>query len=261
MPHPRLLFACCPLCERKDFRVLRTADCSKHPLYQPAIAPAMTWMRCDACGHVFTDGYFSPATEALLFGKTNKDQEPGWDMDDQRTLSSFIVDRLVQCGASQGAWLDVGFGNGSLLFTAQEWGFEAVGVDLRRSSVEALARFGIEAHCVDITDWAQPARFGVVSMADVLEHMPFPKRALAAGKRLLKPGGLLFLSMPNYDCTLWRKLDSDGTCPYWAEIEHFHNFSRGRLYDLLNEAGFEPLRYHISLRYQVGMEVIARRRD
>jgi 2-polyprenyl-3-methyl-5-hydroxy-6-metoxy-1,4-benzoquinol methylase len=36
-------------------------------------------------------------------------------------------------------------------------------------------------------------------MADVLEHMPFPKTGLAAAHRLRRPDGVLFLSMPNMD--------------------------------------------------------------
>jgi SAM-dependent methyltransferase len=255
--HARIRFERCPLCEAPGIAVLRTADCSAHPLYHPVIPAVMTWMRCEACGHVFTDGYFAPETEAVLFSRVNKNQQPGWDMDEQRTVSSFIVDRVAQL-VGEGAWLDVGFGNAALLFTAQEWGFTPVGVDLRQSSVDALAGFGIEAHCVDITAWDQPGRFSVVSLADVLEHMPFPKRALGAIKRLLKPDGMLFLSMPSYDCALWRKLDSENACPYWSELEHFHNFSRARLYALLEETGFKPLRFNVSLRYRVGMEIVAR---
>jgi SAM-dependent methyltransferase len=253
---PRIAYAQCPLCEGRNFKALRTADCTTHPLYHPAISPVMTWMRCETCEHVFTDGYFTPQTQDLIFSKANPHQEPGWNMEEQRTISSFIVDRMSQY-VPRGVWLDVGFGNGSLLFTAQEWGFTPVGVDMRPSCVAAMAKFGVEAHCVDVTEWDQAGRFSVVSLADVLEHMPFPKRALAAVKRLLKPGGVLFLSMPSYDCALWRKHDAENGCPYWSELEHFHNFSRPRLYALLAEAGFKPLRYGVSLRYVIGMEIIA----
>ncbi len=111
---------------------------------------------------------------------------------------------------------------------------------------------------MDIAEWDPPERFSVVSLADVLEHMPFPKRALATVKRFLRPDGILFLSMPSFDCALWRKLDAENACPYWSELEHFHNFSRPRLYALLAETGFKPLRFNVSYRYLIGMEVIAR---
>jgi predicted SAM-dependent methyltransferase len=98
-------------------------------------------------------------------------------------------------------------------------------------------------------------------MADVLEHIPFPKLALAAARRLLEPGGIIFLSMPHYNCAAWRLLDSTNSNPYWAELEHFHNFSRKRLQSLLKEEGFEPLSYAVSERYRVCMELIAQRRS
>jgi len=66
-------------------------------------------------------------------------------------------------------------------------------------------------------------------MADVLEHMPYPKPALAAAYRLLRPGGILFVSMPNYGCAAWRLLDALQCQTYWGELEHYQNFSRARL--------------------------------
>ena len=256
-PNPRMLFEQCPLCDSKEFRALRTADCSKHPLYHPTISPTMTWMRCETCAHVFTDGYFSPETNAVLFARANEHQQLGADMEQQRDISALIVDRVASY-VTGGDWLDIGFGHGALLFTAQEWGFVPVGIDLRQANVDALAGYGIEAHCVDVTQWEQPGRFSVVSLADVLEHMPDPKRALSAAKRLLRDDGILFLSMPSYDCALWRKFDADAANPYWGELEHFHNFSRARLYGLLAHMGFAPLRYNVSNRYRLGMEIIAR---
>lgn len=149
----------------------------------------------------------------------------------------------------------------TVLFTAEEWGFTPVGLDLRQSSVDALRQFGMEAHCLDVTSLEGSERFSVISMADVLEHMPFPRDGLAAAYRLLRPGGILFVSMPNYNCAAWRLLDSNNSNPYWGELEHYHNFSRTHLYALMKDMGFEVVRYGISERYRICMEVIARRID
>jgi SAM-dependent methyltransferase len=255
---PRIAFDGCPLCGSQNTATLRSADCSRHPLFQPIVAPTMTWKQCGDCEHVFTDGYFAPDVAEAIFAKTNENQKPGRGFEQQR----FVSARMVECVtryATVGAWLDVGFGNGSLLFTAEEWGFKVVGVDLRRSSVESMQQLGFEALCVDITTLDQPGRFNVISMADVLEHMPFPQQGLTAAHRLLGPEGVLLVSMPNYNCPAWRLLDSANANPYWGELEHFHNFSRTRLYALLKDNGFEPVHYGISERYRVCMEVIAKR--
>jgi protein O-GlcNAc transferase len=65
--------------------------------------------------------------------------------------------------------------------------------------------------------------------------------------------------MPNMESMLWTVLSHADLNPYWGELEHFHNFGRGSLYRLLKECGFEPVRYGISERYRICMEVIAKK--
>ena len=103
-------------------------------------------------------------------------------------------------------------------------------------------------------------RFQVISLADVIKHMAFPRPALERSAVLLEPGGLLFISTFNIDSALWRALDARQSDPYWGEIEHYHRFSRVRLYALLRECGFQPLHYDVSPRYRCGLDVIAGKR-
>jgi 2-polyprenyl-3-methyl-5-hydroxy-6-metoxy-1,4-benzoquinol methylase len=215
-------------------------------------------MSCGDCKHVFTDGYFTPQAASVIFEKTNPNQMAGAGFESQRYISARMVDKVARY-AKTGSWLDVGFGNASLLFTAHEWGFKPVGIDLRKSSVDALSKLGIEASCVDITALEGKEIFSVISMADVLEHMPYPQLGIDAARRLLAPQGILFVSMPNYDCFAWKLLDAENANPYWGELEHYHNFSRQRLYDLMNDSGFEVAHYGISERYRICMEVILRK--
>lgn len=256
----RIPYDGCPLCSGRDLKVRMTADCSRHPLYAPEIEPVMTWLHCAACQHVFTAGYHAPAALEIIFRKTHDNQKVGHDLEGQRFVAARMIEKVLP-HASQGPWLDVGFGNAALLFTAGEYGFVPVGIDLRKDNVERLSRTGHEAHCVDLAVLEMPKRFRVVSMCDVLEHMPFPKASLEAAWRLLDSRGALFLSMPNMDSMLWRALDSSHVNPYWGELEHYHNFGRERLYSLLRDSGFEPVRYSVSERYRAGMEIVAHKRE
>ena len=106
----------------------------------------MNWLECADCAHAFTDGYLSPEVIAVVFSQTHENQRPGYQFEAQRMISSKIVERVARF-VTDGKWLDVGFGNGSLLFTAQEWGFDPVGLDLRRESVEAMKKLGVAAYC------------------------------------------------------------------------------------------------------------------
>lgn len=256
----RTLYDACPLCGANETRSTLVADCSKHPLYHPLLAPKITWLLCGRCEHIYTDGYHTAEALRVIFSKTNNNQKVGYDVENQRVVSARMIEKMLAY-ADYGDWCDIGFGNGSLLLTAQEYGFTPVGIDLRTDNVETLRQLGIEAHSVDLGAFVQPSRFRVVSMCDVLEHMPFPADALRQVHALLQPDGLLLLSMPNTDSIVWRIFDSAETNPYWGELEHYHNFGKQRLYQLLAETGFTPLRYGISERYRFCMEVIARKRN
>ncbi|GGX19556.1 hypothetical protein GCM10007242_28060 [Pigmentiphaga litoralis] len=254
----RIKYASCPLCERPNIFPHKTGNCSAHALYNPVLSPTINWCKCLDCGHIFTEGYYTDEACGILFGKTHDNQRAGVGIEHNRLISSRMIEKVLPY-AAEGRWLDVGFGNCSLLFTAQEYGFRPVGTDLRVDNVRIAQGFGIEAYSQDITDLALHDKCAVVSMADVLEHIPFPKPSLTAAHALLEPGGILFISMPNLENIFWDDLDKHDVNPYWGEIEHYHNFSRTRLYALLKECGFTPLRYGISERYRVCMEVIAQK--
>jgi len=253
----RILYEACPLCQSKDFAQLRTGDCSKHPLYQPPLDRVMRWMGCADCGHVFTNGYLTPEAAAVVFSATNDSQKLGTDIERQRPVSARIVEK-VRIWRQAGKWLDVGIGNGSLLFTAEEYGYHVVGVDLREKNVGGIRGLGYEAYCCPFEELIG-CQYNVISMADVLEHMPDPRSALIAASKMLSGSGVLFLSMPNMDSRVWKYLDATGSNPYWNELEHYHNFGFARLSALLEESGFTVCSngYGISERYRACMEVIA----
>ncbi len=256
--YQRVLFGRCPLCDSRSLVDSVAADCSKHPLYHRSIGPVMRWQRCIECGHVFTEGHFSDEACKLIYSRTLAHQEVGHGAEQNRVVSSRMIEKVLPYAAG-GIWLDVGFGNGSLLFTAEEYGFEPIGVDLRADNVLKLASLGIQAYD-RLSSVPEAVECAVVSMADVLEHMPYPKEGLRAAHGLLADQGVLFMSMPNSESAVWKLLDRKNVNPYWGELEHYHNFGRSRLYRLLREMGFEPVRYGISERYRVCMEVIAIKR-
>lgn len=115
----------------------------------------MNWNHCTACGHVFTEGYFTPEGAALVFSSTNTSQKLGQDLERQRMLAARMVEKVLPY-VSDGTWLDVGFGNGALLFTAQEYGFTPVGADLRTENVTQLKALGISA-ILKNSNWKRPA--------------------------------------------------------------------------------------------------------
>lgn len=262
----RIKYEHCPLCDGPLGKPIVTANCSRHALYDPRIPAEMVWMKCDECGHVHTDGYFGDDINEILFSKSHPNQVPGYDMERGRMTAARIVDSVISAGFQNAYWLDdeywldVGFGDGALLQTVHEYGLGVVGIDVRDLDVAVKFDGSFNVYRSSLIDFASKSarKFSVVSMADVLEHTPYPKKELQSARKLLLGGALLFISCPNAGSIVWDKLTAEGKNPYWSELEHFHNFSRERLYALLDECGFIPVKFGVSERYRLGMEIIAR---
>jgi SAM-dependent methyltransferase len=257
MPAPTFLrraFDGCPLCCKHQSQVVMTATAAEHPLYRRSLPAEMVWHECASCGHLFTAGYFEGDAAVALLGAANSIQRFGVDAEGDRPRTVRIVEAVARAGAPAGDWLDIGFGNGSLLMAAQEFGWRPVGVEARPLNVQGAVAFGIDAYA-SIAEVG--AGYAVVSLADVLEHIPFPKAMLQQVRGLLRPDGVLFLSTPNADSPAWRFATEAKANPYWSEIEHYHSFGRKRLEALLEECGFRAVHFAISERYRMGMEMIA----
>ena len=259
--HARIPYDACPLCGATEGDLVRTASVAGHPLYRPSFPAELRWVQCATCRHVFADGYLGPAALAELFSVANPRQLPGGgDVDRGRQLAARQVERVVALrGGVSGRWLDVGFGDGALLTTAAEFGFEVTGLDTRGEAVARLRALGFEALQGTLEALEGPEPVQVLSLCDVLEHVTFPRKTLARARQLLAADGVLLVTTPNGECFQWQALDRAGANPYWAELEHLHVFGRRRLQALLVEEGFVPAGYAVSERYLAGMELLARR--
>ena len=253
----RTLFEACPLCSESSFIPVREAEAQAHPQWFDALEPSNQWKGCTNCGHLFADGYFEgEIAERVLAGGMEPTSTP--DLEMARHFSAQIVERVSSVrGAIGGRWLDVGFGNGSLLATADEFGYEAVGVDLRERRVAPMAELGYDARHADFLQFEDDEGFDVVSFCEVLERMPFPNEAIAKAKELMPNGGHLFLSTPNVNSHAWKLMDKGNENPYWSEIEQLHAFSREHAYYLLGQHGFSPVHFTVGKRFRAEMAIVA----
>lgn len=131
--------------------------------------------------------------------------------------------------------LDVGSGRGAFLFPfLREFPETPVtAVDLLSHRVEllsAVAQGGVDRLTVlqkDICDWdAPPASFDVVTVLEVLEHIPEVDRAVAAAVRLARR--YVVVTVPS-------KPDENP--------EHIHLLTKEKLTDLFAQAGCEKLKF------------------
>ena len=99
-----------------------------------------------------------------------------------------------------GRLLDIGCGNGAILQLARREGWEVAGTELEPGHAALLRdRLGLDVYTGTLADVPANARFDVIVMRHVLEHVPDPLGTLAGIAGRLAPGGLALLEFPNID--------------------------------------------------------------
>lgn len=237
----RILYEKCPLCESTNFSFLRESPIQPWRIalgYPDCVPKTVRWMKCDECGHVFTDGILSPEAFAAVIETPPRHSLSSLEYAFMTHVCERIV-RRVQKHVPTGKWLDVGFGDAALMCAAKNYGFTLVGIDVSSQNVTKARMMGLDASLADVSDLRDEHSYNVISMADILEHTPQPKEVIRIVDRALKPNGALFISCPGYDSHDWRFAEQHGCNPYWSEIEHYHNFSCDRLSSLLKEFSYK----------------------
>lgn len=97
-----------------------------------------------------------------------------------------------------GTLLDVGCSVGGFVQAAGELGYRAEGIDVSPSSVAVGQRVGVNVRAGDFLSSSFANKFDVITMWATLEHLPGPNRYVARARELLRPGGVLLASVPNY---------------------------------------------------------------
>lgn len=96
--------------------------------------------------------------------------------------------------------LDVGCSDGLTVEFYNSIGISAEGVDPSREAVEIGNSRGLTLHAGYLEDVAFPDNsFDVLTMYEVIEHLPDPVAMLTECRRILKPGGVLVVGTGNAD--------------------------------------------------------------
>ena len=112
--------------------------------------------------------------------------------------------KLVQRYSNRpGRLLDIGCASGLFLRCALDANWEVVGIEpsevLSRKAQEFLGSRA-QVHCATLESLTlMPASFDVITLWDVLEHVPDPVSLLRQSASLLRAGGCLFMNVPNLD--------------------------------------------------------------
>lgn len=150
-----------------------------------------------------------------------------------RGRRAVILDVLQRFAPHRGALLDVGLGTGLNASLFKKLGFEVEGVENAPEAVAIAKQLAPDVLVVEPSfpsDTLSTERYSVVTMLDVLEHLEDDTEALRCAARILKPGGIVLITVPAF-AFLWTRHDE--------LAHHYRRYRRQELKARLHAAGFE----------------------
>lgn len=152
--------------------------------------------RCPACRLVIYDTRPGVNQEKYIFSAVDP-EAPTRQNRGHRQTYAFIRSHA----RPPGKMLDLGCGDGTVLWLARKDGWDVKGVELFPEQTSLVReKLGLEVETSDIMSYdVRRAWYDVVVLTHVLEHLPDPLAALRKIHDALKPGGAGVLEFPNID--------------------------------------------------------------
>ncbi|MEM8530593.1 MAG: class I SAM-dependent methyltransferase [Chloroflexota bacterium] len=234
----------CPLCDSVEKRYLFTTYDAMHAVDRPFAVVC-----CEQC-HLYS--LCPRPQEDELLSLYPEDYEPFWEPieTDPHPIRRWFRKRhfnyrrriVYQAQPAGGTLLDIGCATGGFVKeTCRNPNWQGAGVDINTRALQIARQQGVAALCNDTNLLGFPSEsFDVVTLWEVIEHLPDPRQTLIEIHRVLKPGGRLILSTPNgasWPAHLLHK--------YWCSWEvprHLQVFTPTTLAHLFQETGFGSTR-------------------
>jgi 2-polyprenyl-3-methyl-5-hydroxy-6-metoxy-1,4-benzoquinol methylase len=164
-----------------------------------------------------------------------------------------LFTELEKNKTEQSLFLDVGCAGGAFLKAANDFGYEAIGIE-PSNYLAAIAKqkYGLEVYQKTLDEFnISDINIFVISLWDVLEHVPDPTLTLRKAHSLLDDEGVLILNIPMIDSWPARLLGSKW--PFYLGV-HVYYFNKNSIKNILENTGFKiqkiiPYTQTLSLGY------------
>ena len=210
------------------------------PIYPEARDPitldSFRVVECSACGVAYT------APRPCSLDKYYPTRYRGYGRLVTRVLSTLYgirVSRWARLKPAGGSVLEVGCGPGLMLASLHRRGWRVLGIERNEAVAETARRaLGIEIVATPVEALRADARFDLIIMFHVLEHIGEPVALLRECAKRLAPGGRLITNVPNFSSWQSRFAGSN-----WLHLDvprHLVHFTPQTLTATLERAGLKP---------------------
>lgn len=215
----------CPVCGDRDVEI--------HPEIRGRV---YEFHRCRRCAMLYAPEVVDPHIVARRY-RGSELQRDYHKLLEGGGAPTELAGRLAAAAPGRDVAVDVGCGHGGLLVALAERFRDALGLELDPRLAASARRRGVTVAEQRLEDLPRPpGSIDLVTMNQILEHIVEPLPLLAAAHRLLRPGGLLWISVPqrrSLGLTVLR-----GHHPSVATHMHVNLFDADSLRALAHRAGF-----------------------
>jgi 2-polyprenyl-3-methyl-5-hydroxy-6-metoxy-1,4-benzoquinol methylase len=261
----------CPNCGQNDFEVLfgsnmKTDDFNVLFDYRMEghdsqegvegyLVPGKEWgrhVKCKNCHLIYMNPMEKVSQTNEYYFKAKNTHAPTIRESYLKTAESQV--HLIQEYASGTNLLDIGCAQGFFLYNASKAGYTTKGIEISQDAAEyAMKEFGLDIEAKPFEELRFPENhFDVVTLWQVLEHVPYPLTVLKEVHRILRPGGLLVVSTPDIGGMPAKILRER-----WWDIKrlHINQFTTKTLTDILQSGGFKNIS-SVSYRGFVSLSIL-----
>jgi SAM-dependent methyltransferase len=192
-------------------------------------------VECRGCKHVFVNPRLRQEVNSDIYARYWRSREPSRIAPNDYAR---YVCRQLAAIRPLGDLLDFGCGWGSVLREASRVGWRAVGVEVDARKVEFCREHGMEAVYGDVLDRPFAANsFDAAIAEQVFEHLYSPVDYMTELHRILRPGGVLYVAVPNFGSVAARLKRASWDLVH--PVSHVRYFDRASLSTLLERCGFD----------------------
>ena len=231
----------CPVCSGKDLSFF--IECPDHFLTKQIFEIS----RCGKCGFLFTQNHPDESEAGKYYESddyiSHSNSSKGFTEKAYQLVRKLMLHKKVNLirrstGLSFGNILDIGCGTGHFLNSMKLAGWSVAGIeksDKARSYAEL--KFNLKVSDTSQIVKLESGTYDCVTMWHVLEHFQDPVMIMHEISRLLKPGGLCVIALPNS-----KSFDAVHYGSYWAAFDvprHLWHFNPETFSMFATTLGFE----------------------
>ncbi len=201
--------------------------------------PGYSVVRCTNCSFLFIPSYYREKIEYTQYKNADVTTAVragnNWVKIQRHKLRFKFIGKFVR----EGKLFDLGAGWGHFMLAAKELGFAVKGIEIAEQPyLYCVNDLDLPVEHIDFFEMDETEQFDVVTMWDVLEHIDKADLFLQKSARVTKPGGYLFLQVPQIDSFFAKRHKNR-----WKMmgLDHVNYFSKKTIKLILERNGYELL--------------------